>query len=344
MKWGTAPLRWGWWRLVPLLHRVGGPVVMSLHRRGWWLVVVLAALALELGAVGFERHLLAQGEQPRFPDVLYRAIQLFTLESGSFTSEVVWQLEVARWLAPLVTVGAAARALAMFFYDRFQLFLLRLFGQGHYIVCGLGRKGARLVEQSRHRGEWVVVESNPDNENLARCRELGATVLIGSAANRWVLQQAAVHRAKALISLVGPDGVNVETALPVTLQDSNRNRAAALPTELCGAGYEMKPRINAVPRLVQLTADEIALLAIREHNRWHEERLKDGWRRGPVKDPRQRTHPLLVPWEELPDYAKDFTRAVVRDLPAALAQADFELRKSPLTNHATEQNHASSSG
>lgn len=37
------------------------------------------------------------------------------------------------------------------------------------------------------------------------------------------------------------------------------------------------------------------------HNSWCEFKLADGWAHGEVKDPARRTHPCLVPYEQLPE-------------------------------------------
>jgi len=36
------------------------------------------------------------------------------------------------------------------------------------------------------------------------------------------------------------------------------------------------------------------------HESWLEEKRRDGWRYGAVKDPEAKTHPCFVPYEELP--------------------------------------------
>lgn len=36
------------------------------------------------------------------------------------------------------------------------------------------------------------------------------------------------------------------------------------------------------------------------HENWMKEKLEDGWRYGPVKDPAKKEHPCLVPFEMLP--------------------------------------------
>jgi hypothetical protein len=53
---------------------------------------------------------------------------------------------------------------------------------------------------------------------------------------------------------------------------------------------------------------------------------RDGWRRtdGP-KDPASLRHPLLVPWEELPESERDKDREPVREIPEMLARAGLRV-------------------
>jgi hypothetical protein len=53
------------------------------------------------------------------------------------------------------------------------------------------------------------------------------------------------------------------------------------------------------------------------HESWLEEKRKDGWSYGPVKDPVAKTHPCFVPYDQLPveQRAKDYIfGAIVRAL------------------------------
>ena len=59
----------------------------------------------------------------------------------------------------------------------------------------------------------VVIERDEKNDEVVHCRQMGAIVLLGAANDRRLLDKACVHRAKTLISVVGDDGTNVETAV-----------------------------------------------------------------------------------------------------------------------------------
>ncbi len=41
-----------------------------------------------------------------------------------------------------------------------------------------------------------------------------------------------------------------------------------------------------------------------QHDQWMAQKQRDGWVHGPVKDADEKTHPMLVPYEALPDMEK----------------------------------------
>lgn len=53
------------------------------------------------------------------------------------------------------------------------------------------------------------------------------------------------------------------------------------------------------------------------HESWLEEKRRDGWKYGPVKDPERKEHPCFVPYDDLPvaQKAKDHIfQAIVKEL------------------------------
>uniref|UniRef100_A0A7C9JJF6 Ryanodine receptor Ryr domain-containing protein n=1 Tax=Muribaculaceae bacterium Z82 TaxID=2304548 RepID=A0A7C9JJF6_9BACT len=89
--------------------------------------------------------------------------------------------------------------------------------------------------------------------------------------------------------------------------------------------YEVLPAGTCYPErcVTAFTASEVECLAILEHRRWLRERQKAGWRYGPAKDVARRQSPYLVPWEELPDRAKEWNRSAVRSIPNLLASVNL---------------------
>lgn len=50
------------------------------------------------------------------------------------------------------------------------------------------------------------------------------------------------------------------------------------------------------------------LLAKNTHEIWAENRIKEGWVYGIVRDDAKKHHPCLIPYEELPESEKDYDR------------------------------------
>jgi len=179
----------------------------------WPFIGGTALVTLMLGFIGFSKYFSALGQQRPFSNILYLTIQLFVLESGSIPGAVSWELDLARFLAPLIAASAAVKGIALIFKEQLQMIKVRFISK-HTIVCGLGEKGARLVRQFRQRnGRVVVIEKDGKNEFIDEERDLGAIILIGDASDPEMLRRARCQRAKFLISVCGSDGVNAEVAV-----------------------------------------------------------------------------------------------------------------------------------
>jgi hypothetical protein len=179
----------------------------------WPVIGGLAFFALALGYIGFEKYFADVGDSRRFLDILYRTLQLLTLESGSVSGSVPWELELARLLAPAVAAYAALKALMVIFREQLQTLRVR-FTRDHVVICGLGQKGMLLAQSFRKlQNRVVVIELDEGNDFIDQCRDLGAVVFVGDAADRESLRKARVHKAKHLVSVCGDDGVNAEVAV-----------------------------------------------------------------------------------------------------------------------------------
>lgn len=182
-------------------------------RWSWILVPLAAAIAFVLGLIGFREHFHNSGDVKSWFDLFYLTGQLFTMESGAVPGKLPWQLEVARFGAPLVAASAVVAAVFSLFSNELRRSWLRFHG-GHVIVCGLGRKGSRLVEELHKEGKRVVViEPDEHNPGLSRCRALKVVVIPARSDDVWALNRAFVDRADTLIATAGDDSVNIETAV-----------------------------------------------------------------------------------------------------------------------------------
>jgi hypothetical protein len=171
--------------------------------------IAFAAVAV-LGSVGFTRYQQAADAVDPLANRVYLAIQLFILESGSVTGAVPWELQVARFAAPIVAAYAVVQVLAVVFRD--QLELLRLHHvRGHVVVAGLGRKGGLLAQALLRRGDRVVgIEADEGNLEIAAVRALGGLVVVGDARSPDTLRRAGVGRASHLVVLCGDDATSAE--------------------------------------------------------------------------------------------------------------------------------------
>jgi voltage-gated potassium channel Kch len=178
----------------------------------WPLIGALALVTVGFGYWGFDLSPVAGHRS--VADKLYLALQLFGLQSGAIEGGVAWPLQTARFLAPLVTLSAAATAIATIFRDQLGRARVRWFARRHVLVCGLGRTGTVLASAFRQRSyEVVAIEQDEQNASVAALRQDGGTVLVGNATDRILLETARVDRARYLFAVCGDDGVNAQLAI-----------------------------------------------------------------------------------------------------------------------------------
>jgi voltage-gated potassium channel len=82
--------------------------------------------------------------------------------------------------------------------------------EGHFIVCGAGRVGRRIIRHLAGQGlPYVVIESDE-----RRLQELAAEhVIVGDATSEDILAEAGVKRARGLASCLPDDAANVYVVL-----------------------------------------------------------------------------------------------------------------------------------
>jgi voltage-gated potassium channel len=92
-------------------------------------------------------------------------------------------------------------------------------------------------------------------------------------------------------------------------------------------GYRPEPidtsNVELAPELSEL-AD---LLARNVHDIWAVQRLREGWEYGPQRSEIARTHPCLVPYEELPEGEKEYDLATVAGTLKAIHKLGYRVEK-----------------
>jgi NAD(P)-dependent dehydrogenase (short-subunit alcohol dehydrogenase family) len=116
----------------------------------------------------------------------------------------------------------------------------------------------------------------------------------------------------------------------LTEEDREKNRDAAdcVPHLLEEIGCVMVPARMWGQRVRVLAGDEVETMAQLEHHRYKDWMETRGWTYGP-RSKEKKTNPSLVLWEKLDNHNRDFARAQVRLLPAALAQAGYVIESRP---------------
>jgi voltage-gated potassium channel len=222
---------------------------------------VLAAVAL--GTLGF--HLL---EGWPLADSLYTTIQtLTTVGYGDVTPQTAAGRIFAS-IYMILGVGAVLYVLTSTVQTIVQSEMVATFGErrrqremsklhDHFIICGAGRVGARLIrELQRASVAYAVIEK--DEQKVSQLIESGGPVIVGDATLEETLRQAGVDRARGLAACLPDDADNVYAVL--TARDLNHNlhivaRAVEEQAEpkliKAGANRVVAPTITGSHRMAQ---------------------------------------------------------------------------------------------
>jgi len=114
--------------------------------------------------------------------------------------------------------------------------------------------------------------------------------------------------------------------LPENFKEQNRQNVRDIPVKLASAGYAMVPaRSNEPP--FNFPGDALEYLAEREHVRWMQVKLADGWKHAYKTNDDKKLNQCLVPWSELPEEEKEKDRDMVRNIPRMLARGGYAVVK-----------------
>lgn len=92
-------------------------------------------------------------------------------------------------------------------------------------------------------------------------------------------------------------------------------------------GYIPKPldtsRVSLPVELLPLVEE----LAKNVHEVFVQNRMKEGWKYGPVRDDAKKENPTMVPYEELPESEKDYDRATSQETLKFILSKGFHISK-----------------
>ena len=116
--------------------------------------------------------------------------------------------------------------------------------------------------------------------------------------------------------------------LPGTVRVDNYAQAEHIVTKLAGIGARVVP---LGPGFVPFAfrPGEVEALAEQEHERWTAAKEAQGFGWGPTRTDTE--HPDMRSWTDLPEARRDIDRQFVRALPDVLAEAGFQIVRTPPT-------------
>jgi Trk K+ transport system NAD-binding subunit len=155
-------------------------------------------------------------------EALYETIKLQTLQSSlAFPNDSVLG-EILFFFIPMLGLALIFQGVLNFgrlLLDKgsrreaWQIALAATY-HDHVIVCGLGRVGMRTVQQLLDAGhEPVVIEADWNSEFVVQAVNDKVPVVIGDAREPLTLRRAGLMRARAIISAINDDLLNVEISL-----------------------------------------------------------------------------------------------------------------------------------
>lgn len=80
---------------------------------------------------------------------------------------------------------------------------------------------------------------------------------------------------------------------------------------------------QALVQQIEMEGELLESLAEAAHQVYCAGKERDGWKHGPEKSEEKKTHPLLVPYNELPEMYKESNRVTVRTIPKKLAAVGY---------------------
>lgn len=93
--------------------------------------------------------------------------------------------------------------------------------------------------------------------------------------------------------------------------------------------YTPQPIDTAAINLPQELEPLVEQMAKNVHEVWAAGRIADGWTYGKKRDDEKKTHPCLIPYEELPDSEKEYDRKTSLETLKFIIRAGYQIEKKP---------------
>jgi Trk K+ transport system NAD-binding subunit len=203
-------------QLKKLLHWLGQ---FQRYVRSGLLVTLVLLLTIVLATFTYLNFGWAQST---FADALYFSVGMITGAGGN--EAIAERASTAIKIFTVIMMLLGAGVIGVFYAllndlvlgSRLRQFwdVARIPHRNHYIVCGLGGVGVRVVNQLLDQGhEVVVIEQDSHNRFLSMVRAQHVPVVLADATLPLTLKTAHITQAQALIAVTNNDMSNLEVAL-----------------------------------------------------------------------------------------------------------------------------------
>ncbi|WP_033396989.1 RyR domain-containing protein [Desulfobacter curvatus] len=91
--------------------------------------------------------------------------------------------------------------------------------------------------------------------------------------------------------------------------------------------YTPKPVDTSKIKLPDDLNTLVEMLAENNHDTWAEQRMREGWRFGSKRDDAHKTHPDLVPYNDLPESEKEYDRKMAVETIKVILLSGYRVEK-----------------
>ena len=91
--------------------------------------------------------------------------------------------------------------------------------------------------------------------------------------------------------------------------------------------YKPQPIDTSAVKLDRDILELCELISKNTHEVWSAGRIKDGWTYGPTRDDEKRTHPCLIPYEELSEEEKEYDRNTSMETLKLIISLGYSIKK-----------------
>lgn len=183
---------------------------------------IVAVLVVVLGYAGYRTE--RGGSMSRI-DAFFRSLQLFAMDGSFDRPNIPWQLNLARFMAPVLIISATLLLLAAFLRDQYHRVVIALTHRRHVVMVGLTATSAPIAGALQRVGERVVVVApDPADSRLVGLRALQVRVVPGDPRHEITLRRAGLSRAREVIIDLGDDAANLQALDLVMVEAATQGR------------------------------------------------------------------------------------------------------------------------